>query len=109
MRKHVTIGAAGKSGTVLGPPFGAEHYKTYLPGSTVAHNSNVMAESPRGDNVDMTKKNPCDFLCGSGWFARIENRELGKNSLAAICTKFISTTASSPTITGGCSQAAMYI
>ena len=35
--------------------------------------------------------------------------ELGKNSLVPIFTKFISTAASSPTITGGSSQATLHI
>jgi hypothetical protein len=28
--------------------------------------------------VDIAKKNPFNFLCGSGWFARIEKRGVGE-------------------------------
>jgi hypothetical protein len=28
--------------------------------------------------VDITKKNPFNFLCGSGWFSRIEKRGVGE-------------------------------
>jgi hypothetical protein len=59
--------------------------------------------------VDIAKKTPFNFLCGSGWFARIEKRELEKNSLVPICTKSISTAVSSATIMGGSSQATMHI
>jgi hypothetical protein len=28
--------------------------------------------------VDIAKRNPFNFLCGSGWFARIEKRGVGE-------------------------------
>jgi hypothetical protein len=51
--------------------------------------------------VDIAKRNPFNFLCGSGWFARIEKRGVGEEFVGSYLTKFISTAVSSPTITGG--------
>jgi len=51
--------------------------------------------------VDIAKRNPFNFLCGSGWFARIEKRGVGEEFVGSYLTTFISTAVSSPTITGG--------
>jgi len=66
---------------------------------------NVTPESARGQR----KEESFNLLCGSGGLRELRRGELGKNSLVPICTEFISTAVSNPTIAGGSSQATMHI
>jgi hypothetical protein len=55
--------------------------------------------------VDIAMKNPFNFLCGSGWFARIEKRGVGEEFVGS----YLLQVHLCPTITGRSSQATMRI
>jgi hypothetical protein len=59
--------------------------------------------------VGIAKKSPLNFLCGSGWFRRIERRGVGEEFVGSCLYQVHLDAVSSPTITGGSSEATMHI